>query len=101
MKEKGDTPGSRLRKLRQYLGKSQNTLAREFGISASTLSRYETDVREPDIDFFILLKSKTGIDLNWLSLSSFIFPGESSFFKNRDRISRKGIPSSQAYSCAT
>ncbi len=66
MNVKGDTPGSRLRMVRQHLGKSQNTLAREFGICASTLSRYETDVREPDIEFFILMKSKTGIDLNWL-----------------------------------
>ncbi len=66
MKVKGDSSGQRLRMLRQHLGKSQAALASEFGISGSTLSRYETDVREPDIDFFILLRSKTGVDLNWL-----------------------------------
>lgn len=70
-----DTPGFRLRKLREKLGKNQQTFADELGISGSTLSRYEKNMRAPTTYFFQLLRMKTGVDLTWL------FTGEGAMFE--------------------
>ena len=66
MKVKTDSPGYRLRQLRLRLGKTQQTFADEMGVSGSTLSRYEKNLRGPDVYFYYLLNMKTGVDLNWL-----------------------------------
>ena len=82
-----DSPGFRLRKLRERLGKTQQVFADELGISGSTLSRYEKNMRGPDTYFFYLLRMKTGVDLTWL------LTGEGSMFElqNKDFIRIKSI----------
>lgn len=42
--------GSRLKEAREKLGLRQNYTAKKLGISASTLSGYENDYREPDAE---------------------------------------------------
>lgn len=66
MRVRPDSPGHRLRLLRLRLGKTQQAFADELGVSGSTLSRYEKNMRGPDTYFFHLLRMKTGVDLNWL-----------------------------------
>jgi len=44
---------SRLKALRRESGKSQETLARELGISRSCLANYENGTRMPDCDMLI------------------------------------------------
>jgi len=61
-----DSPGFRLKLLRRQLEKTQSQFAEELGISGSTLSRYEKNLRAPEVYFFKLLNMKTGVDLNWL-----------------------------------
>ena len=61
-----DNPGYRLRLLRLKLKKAQQEFADELGVSGSTMSRYEKNLRCPNTYFFRLLREKTGVDLNWL-----------------------------------
>jgi len=60
------TPGIRLRVLRKKLKKNQKDMARALGISASALSRYERDRKQPDTYFLHQLRTKTGANLNWI-----------------------------------
>jgi len=66
MKLTGDTLGERLRLLRIFLNKTQETFSKGVGISGSLLSRYEKNQRQPNPWFFERVRQKTGVDLNWL-----------------------------------
>ena len=82
-----DSPGFRLRKLRKKLKKTQQVFADELGVSGSTLSRYEKNMRGPDVYFYKLLRMKTGVDLTWL------LTGEGSMFElqNKDFLRIKSV----------
>jgi len=66
MRLTGDSIGERLRLLRVFLDKTQETFGKGVGISGSLLSRYEKNQRQPNPWFFERVRKKTGVDLNWL-----------------------------------
>lgn len=60
------TPGSRIKRVRNHLGFSQEEFCKKLGVSQFTLSNYETGKRFPDTRFLLKLKELANVDLNWL-----------------------------------
>lgn len=52
---------SKLRELRQHLGKTQQEFADELEVTRASISNYETGRREPDGAFFAKLKQRYNI----------------------------------------
>jgi transcriptional regulator with XRE-family HTH domain len=66
MKITGDTLGERLRLLRVLVDKTQETFGQVAGVGGSMVSRYEKNQRRPFPEYFIRIRKRTGVDLNWL-----------------------------------
>ncbi|MDR2656112.1 MAG: helix-turn-helix domain-containing protein [Oscillospiraceae bacterium] len=60
------SPILRLRELRETSGKKQKDLARELGIANSTLSQYETGIREPDIQTLLQIAKYFEVSIGYL-----------------------------------
>jgi transcriptional regulator with XRE-family HTH domain len=58
--------GDRLVQLRE--GKTRAEFAELIGVHVNTLGGYERGERSPDLEFLTLLRSKTGVNINWLAL---------------------------------
>lgn len=54
-----------IKNLKQKLNLSTPQMAQKLGISTSTLSSYERNVRTPSLDFATLLYEKLNVNLNW------------------------------------
>ena len=58
--------GLRMKKLRKSLGLSQKQFSYHLNIAHNTLSRYESDMRQPGKKIFLILKRSFFCNLNWL-----------------------------------
>jgi len=59
--------GKRLTEIRKLLGfKSQQAFADYLNVKRSTLASYESNTYPPSTEFLLLLKEKTGANLNWV-----------------------------------
>ncbi|MCK4761753.1 MAG: helix-turn-helix transcriptional regulator [Candidatus Aminicenantes bacterium] len=58
--------GKRLKMLRKKMGDSQKEFAKRVEVAESTISKYETNLRNPDSVFLAKLKKSTNVNLNWL-----------------------------------
>lgn len=56
----------RLKELRMQRGYSQASLAKQLGLSASTISMYEVGLREPDFEKLELIADFFNVDINYL-----------------------------------
>lgn len=63
--------GKKLKVLLKQTGKRQIDLARHLGISASRLSNYLSDKREPDFQMLSEMAYFLGVDLNYFSNKNF------------------------------
>lgn len=59
--------GERLKKLRKYMGYTQDDLAEKLSISRSSLSLYEIDKREPDSETFNKIADFFDVSLDYLN----------------------------------
>lgn len=57
---------SKLKKARENTGFTQREIAKETGISQSTIANYETGRTEPDIENLGILADFYGISVDWL-----------------------------------
>lgn len=56
-------------KIKQLRGdEPQDSFAKRFGVSRSTILRYESGHRKPDSDFIVALCRQYNVDSNWLLL---------------------------------
>ncbi len=60
--------GTRLRKLREKAGYSQEQFSEKLNISRNYLAKVETGVRQPSIDLWIEIAVLTGTTLDYLIL---------------------------------
>ena len=60
------TIGFRLRYIREHFSYQLKTLSSEFNKTSSTLSRYESNNRKPDIDFISNFGEKFQLSSDWL-----------------------------------
>ncbi|MCM3763485.1 helix-turn-helix domain-containing protein [Neobacillus niacini] len=74
------TLGERLRIAREKKGYTQTEVYRRTNINNKTLSRYENDGSEPDLETLQLLSQLYESDYEWLST------GKTSSFTNKDEI---------------
>lgn len=58
--------GKRLRELRIKDGLSQAEFAKQFDTAPSTISTYETETREPSLDFLQAVIKKYNVSYDWL-----------------------------------
>ncbi|MBR6727729.1 MAG: helix-turn-helix domain-containing protein [Clostridia bacterium] len=58
--------GSKIKQLRQKLGATQEQLGEKLGVSAQSISKWETGVTMPDITLLPLLSSELGVSIDEL-----------------------------------
>lgn len=74
------TTGNRLENLRRFMKMTQEEFGSELGVSGSTISTYERDVRGLDDQVRTGLVDKYGIRLEWLN------KGEGNMFDDRSHV---------------
>ena len=57
---------SRLKKAREYLGASQNDVAKAIKIAQSTYANYESGFREPSLETLAMLSKLFDVKSDWL-----------------------------------
>ncbi len=58
--------GTRLKKVREMAGQSQEAFAENMNVTPATVNRYEKGHRSPDADFLCRVATKFGCDPAWL-----------------------------------
>ena len=58
--------GNKIRMLRQKVGITQEQLGEKLGISAQSISKWETGITMPDITLLPLLSSELGVSIDEL-----------------------------------
>lgn len=66
MEHDKESIGLRMKELRKSLGLSQKQFSYHLNIAHNTLSRYESDMRQPGKKIFLILKKSFFCNLNWL-----------------------------------
>lgn len=74
------TTGNRLENLRRFMKMTQEEFGSELGVSGSTISTYERDVRALDDQVRTGLVDKYGVRLEWLN------KGEGNMFDDRSHV---------------
>lgn len=65
-----ETSGQRVRRARELRNRSLRSVAKDAGISPSTLSRWENDKGEPMFSHVIQVAQALNISLDWLATES-------------------------------
>ena len=60
------TGGEKLKELREFLGLTQEEMAKQLGVTRSTISHYEIGKREPDSEYFLELQNHYGVSDKWI-----------------------------------
>jgi len=73
----------RLKKVREYLGLSQQEMADKLEILVTTISKYERGIINPASNFLIKIHSIFNINLNWL------IAGQGNMFLDEDYLAKE------------
>lgn len=85
--------GDRLKKAREFKGVTQTTVSRDLGINNKTLSGYENNISEPDLETLAILAEYYECDANYfLGVDSKTFKEAEEFIdKLKAEVSKNGF----------